>query len=145
MCPALCDHMDCRLPGSSEHGVLQARILEWAAIDKTLILIMEAAESKIYRSGPQARHSGKSYDSLESNSVRQQAEHLGKTSMLLSQEEFFLLWENAVFSLEVFNTALTLWEGISFTESAGLNVKLKTPSPQHLDGCLIKQLGILTS
>ena len=28
----LCDPMDCSLPGSSVHGVLQARILEWGAI-----------------------------------------------------------------------------------------------------------------
>ena len=28
----LCDCMDCRLPGSSVHGSLQARILEWVAI-----------------------------------------------------------------------------------------------------------------
>ena len=27
--PILCDPMDCSLPGSSVHGVLQARILEW--------------------------------------------------------------------------------------------------------------------
>ena len=31
-CPALCDPMDCSLPGSSAHGILQARILEWVAI-----------------------------------------------------------------------------------------------------------------
>ena len=30
-CPTLCDPMDCNLPGSSLHGILQARILEWAA------------------------------------------------------------------------------------------------------------------
>ena len=30
--PALCDPMDCSLPGSSVHGILQARILEWVAI-----------------------------------------------------------------------------------------------------------------
>ena len=27
-CPTLCDHMDCRPPGSSAPGILQARILE---------------------------------------------------------------------------------------------------------------------
>ena len=27
--PTLCDHMDCSPPGSSVHGSLQARILEW--------------------------------------------------------------------------------------------------------------------
>ena len=31
-CPTLCDPMDCSLPGSSAHGVLQARILDWVAI-----------------------------------------------------------------------------------------------------------------
>ena len=31
-CPTLCDAMDCSLPVSSVHGILQARILEWVAI-----------------------------------------------------------------------------------------------------------------
>ena len=30
--PILCDPMVCRLPGSSVHGISQARILEWVAI-----------------------------------------------------------------------------------------------------------------
>ena len=29
LCPTLCDPMDGRLPRSSVHGILQARILEW--------------------------------------------------------------------------------------------------------------------
>jgi len=28
----LCDHMGCSLPGSSIHGIFQARVLEWGAI-----------------------------------------------------------------------------------------------------------------
>ena len=32
LCLTLCDPMDCSLPGSSVHGILQARILEWLAI-----------------------------------------------------------------------------------------------------------------
>ena len=31
-CLTLCDAMDCSPPGSSVHGILQARILEWVAI-----------------------------------------------------------------------------------------------------------------
>ena len=31
-CPTLCDPMDCDPPGSSVHGILQARILEWVAV-----------------------------------------------------------------------------------------------------------------
>ena len=30
--PTLCDPMDCSLPGSSVHGIFQARVLEWVAI-----------------------------------------------------------------------------------------------------------------
>ena len=37
--PTLSDPMDCSLPGSSIHGIFQARVLEWGAIafsgDKT--------------------------------------------------------------------------------------------------------------
>ena len=33
-CPALCDPIDCSPPGSSVHGHLQARILEWIAMPR---------------------------------------------------------------------------------------------------------------
>ena len=32
LCPTLCDPVDCSPLGSSVHGILQARILEWVAI-----------------------------------------------------------------------------------------------------------------
>ena len=31
-CPTLSGPMDCSLPGSSIHGIFQARVLEWVAI-----------------------------------------------------------------------------------------------------------------
>ena len=31
-CPTLSGPMDCSLPGSSVHGIFQARVLEWDAI-----------------------------------------------------------------------------------------------------------------
>ena len=31
-CPTLQDPMDCSLPGSSIHGIFQAKVLEWGAI-----------------------------------------------------------------------------------------------------------------
>ena len=31
-CPTLCDPVDCSSPGSSVHGILQARILEWVVV-----------------------------------------------------------------------------------------------------------------
>ena len=32
LCLTLSDPMDCSLPGSSFHGIFQARVLEWGAI-----------------------------------------------------------------------------------------------------------------
>ena len=32
LCPTLSNPMDCSLPGSSNHGIFQARVLEWGAI-----------------------------------------------------------------------------------------------------------------
>ena len=37
-CPTLCDPMDCSLPGSSVHGIFQARVLEWVAISFSINL-----------------------------------------------------------------------------------------------------------
>ena len=34
-CPTLCNPTDYNLPGSSVHGILQARILEWVAISSS--------------------------------------------------------------------------------------------------------------
>ena len=34
-CPSLCDPKDCRLPDSTDHRILQARILEWVAMPST--------------------------------------------------------------------------------------------------------------
>ena len=38
-CPTLSDPMDCNLPGSSIHGIFQARVLEWGAIAVQLQLL----------------------------------------------------------------------------------------------------------
>ena len=38
-CPTLSDPMDCSLPGSSIHGIFQARVLEWGAIAFSVPLI----------------------------------------------------------------------------------------------------------
>ena len=34
-CPTLCNPMDCSLPGSSVHGIIPAKILEWVAISSS--------------------------------------------------------------------------------------------------------------
>ena len=37
-CLTLCDPMDCSLPSSSVHWILQARILEWIAVPCSILL-----------------------------------------------------------------------------------------------------------
>ena len=34
-CPTLSNPMDCSLPGSSVHGIFQARVLKWGAMQQT--------------------------------------------------------------------------------------------------------------
>ena len=38
LCPTLCHPVDCSPPGSSVHGILQARTLEWAALQADALL-----------------------------------------------------------------------------------------------------------
>ena len=40
LCPTLSDPMDCSPPGSSVHGIFQARVLEWGAIREAFILLI---------------------------------------------------------------------------------------------------------
>ena len=39
-CPTLSNPMDCSLPGSSVHGIFQARVLEWGAIAFSSVLLV---------------------------------------------------------------------------------------------------------
>ena len=41
-CLTLHDPMDCSLPGSSVHGIFQARVLEWVAISFSVDLLLVA-------------------------------------------------------------------------------------------------------
>ena len=38
-CPTLSDPMDCSLPGSSVHGVFQARVLEWLPLSSPFLIV----------------------------------------------------------------------------------------------------------
>ena len=69
LCPTLCNSMDCGLPGSSVHGILQATILVWVAIpfsrgssqpsDQTQVSLIEGGFSTIWATrGAQEYRSG---------------------------------------------------------------------------------------
>ena len=42
-CPTLSDPMDCSLPGSSAHGIFQARVREWVAIAFSIEICIRSA------------------------------------------------------------------------------------------------------
>ena len=42
-CPTLRDPMDCSPPGSSTHGILQARALEWGATAFYVLAVVNSA------------------------------------------------------------------------------------------------------
>ena len=44
-CPSLCNPMDCSTPGSSVHGIIQARILEWVDIPFSREYVDSSAQS----------------------------------------------------------------------------------------------------
>ena len=45
-CPTLCDPMDCGPSGSSVHGILQAKTLDWVAISFSYSLINQLTLGK---------------------------------------------------------------------------------------------------
>ena len=46
-CPTLCYPVDCRPPGSSIHGISQARALEWGAIAVSDMLLVSYTHSSV--------------------------------------------------------------------------------------------------
>ena len=38
-CPTVSNPMDCSLPGSSVHGIIQAKVLEWGAIAFSMLCL----------------------------------------------------------------------------------------------------------
>ena len=71
-CPTLCDPMDCSPPGSSVHGILQARVLKWVAVsfsrgssqprDQTQVSCI-AGRFFTHWAGPQNVHSSSAHQS----------------------------------------------------------------------------------
>ena len=50
LCLTLSDLMDCSLPGSSVHGIFQARVLEWGAIvfsSRSMLLLLLSRFSRV--------------------------------------------------------------------------------------------------
>src|SRR5574340_939040 len=48
LCPTPSDPMDCSLPGSSIHGICQARVLEWVAIAFSILTAYSVPNVKYF-------------------------------------------------------------------------------------------------
>ena len=46
-CPTLQDPMECSLPGSSVHGIFQARVLEWGAIAFSILYVKSSPADRL--------------------------------------------------------------------------------------------------
>ena len=85
-CPILCDPMDCSPPGSSVHGILQARILEWVAMPSLggifptqgwkLCLLFPALEAEDFPGGSDGKASV--YDAGDPGSIPGLGRSLGE-------------------------------------------------------------------
>jgi len=56
LCPTLSNPMDCSLPGSSIHGIFQARILEWVAISFSRIFPTQGLNPGLLHCGQTLYH-----------------------------------------------------------------------------------------
>ena len=63
LCPTLSDPMDCSLPGSSIHGIFQAKVLEWGAIAFSLQL-MKSTPLAVHSSCSSLPHPNISYNKI---------------------------------------------------------------------------------
>ena len=79
-CLTLCDPIDCSLPGSSVHGISQARILEWVAIP------FSRASSQLRDPTLVSHFAGTAADSLR---LSRQGSTLSRYQLFTSQSESF--------------------------------------------------------
>ena len=57
-CPTLSNPMDCIAPGSSVHGIFQARVLEWGAIAFSTLVVEELLNNIDVKYIPRSGHIG---------------------------------------------------------------------------------------
>ena len=84
----LSDPMDCSPPGSSAHGIFQARVLEWGAI----------AFSEVYLRSPFYRRVGKSTERLRNlpeitqTGFKSRQSLVSESTLLIVDESVFIPW-----------------------------------------------------
>ena len=85
-CPTLCDPVDCSPPGSSVHGILQARILEWVAIccfkATHFVILCDSSPRKQY----------KSYVRVSDVNLKQHKSNVRKSQMSIEGAAISQIW-----------------------------------------------------
>ena len=100
LCPTLCNPMDCSPPGSSVHGILQARILEWVVIpssrassqprDSTCVSFISSIAGRFFTSQAPGKHK---VERKEEKEWRQWKEYPQELDCRKSRASVFLQWE----------------------------------------------------
>ena len=91
-CVSLCNPMDCSPPGSSVHGTLQARILEWAAVPSS----RESSQPGVK---PMSLTSLALAGGFFTTSATWDAKMLHKIK--ITSRLYFLLWDDPIWDLTV--------------------------------------------
>jgi len=86
-CPTLSDPIDCSLPGSSVHGIFQARVLEWGAI----AFSVQSHSQVLYLSLQELSRKPRSPDE-EGGTVLEKTEALGSHSF--NSATYCRVWPN---------------------------------------------------
>ena len=86
-CPTLSDHIECSLPGSSIHGIFQARVLEWGAIAFSI----QSHSQVLYLSLQELSRKPRSPDE-EGGTVLEKTEALGSHSF--NSATYCRVWPN---------------------------------------------------
>ena len=102
--PTLHDPMDCSLPGSSVHGIFQARALEWSAIAFSLLLSGGHKTNKPMKNKIKPNfdkpHSAEKFQ-LSKSSISYYFSHSDRCVVISHWIFFFLLWILICFPLMV--------------------------------------------
>ena len=79
LCPTLSDPMDWSLPGSSVHGIFQARVLEWGAIagePEFSINAIVRIKHRDFPHGPGVKNSASNARGMVRSPVRELTSHM---------------------------------------------------------------------
>ena len=98
-CLTLCEPMNCSLPGSSVHGIFQARVLEWGASKVMLKILQARLQQYVNHEIPdvqagfrKGRGTRDQMPRSAGSSKRQESSRKASTSALLTMPKLLTVW-----------------------------------------------------